>query len=122
MRIAVATLAAVVLLVDLAAAQSRDPRVADALRVEWARVPERAAIEGYVYNDSAYRIGLVRLQVVTRDEPSEPPTSTLAWVYGDIPARGRWYFRVRMPQRREVLGVTIESFHLIAHEPGPESP
>jgi hypothetical protein len=111
----------VLLVVGIASAQAPDAVVASALRVDWERVTDRPAIEGYVYNDSEYRIGLVRLRVSAR-EPGQAPTDTLAWVYGNVPARGRWYFRVRMPQSMEVLGVTIESFHLIARDRATESP
>jgi len=108
--------------VGVASAQTPDAAVASALRVEWERVADRPGIEGYVYNDSSYRIGLVRLSILSRDDPAQAPTSTLAWVYGNVPARGRWYFRVRMPATREVVKVEIESFHLIARDPPAESP
>jgi hypothetical protein len=121
-RVAGAVVLALVLVVGVAPAQTPEPRVAEALRVQWERVSERPAIEGYVYNDSDYRIGLVRLRVAVRETPGRPPAETLAWVYGNIPARGRWYFRVRVPRQHEVLGVTVASFHLIARDPPPESP
>jgi len=123
-RAAAAVTAALVMLivVGAASAQALDPRVADALRVEWQKVEDRPGIEGYVYNDSTYRIGLVRLSILGRDEPSQAPTPTLAWVYGNVPARGRWYFRVRLPASREVVTVSIESFTLIARDPPAESP
>ena len=123
-RASAAAAAALVLLlvVGTASAQAPDPRVAEALRVEWQKVEDRPGIEGYVYNDSTYRIGLVRLSILARDAPSQTPTPTLAWVYGNVPARGRWYFRVRMPAAREVVNVSIESFTLIARDPPAESP
>ena len=120
-RIAGAALLILLVVVGLASAQALDPRVGNAVRVEWERVTDRPAIEGYVYNDSDYRIGLVRLRVSSRP-PGQTPTQTLAWVYGNVPARGRWYFRVRMPQAVEVLAVTVESFELIAREAPAESP
>ncbi|HET7344076.1 MAG TPA: FxLYD domain-containing protein [Methylomirabilota bacterium] len=121
-RVAAAVVLGLVLVVGVAPAQTPEPQVAEALRVQWERVTERPAIEGYVYNDSDYRIGLVRLRVAAREAAGQPPTETLAWVYGNVPAHGRWYFRVRVPRQHEVLGVTIESFRLIAREPTPESP
>ena len=119
---AAAAALAMLLVAGVAAAQAPDPRVAEALRVEWTRVPDRPGIEGYVYNDSPYRIGLVRLTILSRDDPSETPKSSLAWVYGNVPARGRWYFRVRTPSSREVVSVSVESFAVIAREPAAESP
>ena len=119
---AAAAVLAMLFVVGAASAQTLDPRVADLLRVEWERVADRPGIEGYVYNDSPYRIGLVRLSILGRDDPSQEPTPTLAWVYGNVPARGRWYFRVRTPASRQILKVTIESCTLIARETMPESP
>jgi len=106
----------------VAGAQAVDPRVAEALRVEWQKVEDRPGIEGYVYNDSNYRIGLVRLSILAREAPAQTPTPTLAWVYGNVPARGRWPFRVRLPAAREVVSVSIESFTLIARDAPAESP
>lgn len=119
---AVAAVLAMLIVVVAASAQAPDVRVAESLRVEWQKVDDRPGIEGYVYNDSTYRIGLVRLTILGRDEPSQTPTPTLAWVYGNVPARGRWYFRVRLPAAREVVNVTIESFTVIARDPPAESP
>ena len=118
---AAAAVLAMLFVVVAASAQTLDPRVADLLRVEWERVADRPGIEGFVYNDSSYRIGLVRLAILARDAPGQEPTSTLAWVYGNVPARGRWPFRVRVPASREILKVTVESCTLMAREP-TESP
>jgi hypothetical protein len=120
-RVVRGALLAVLLLAPVASAQPPDPRVAEALRVEWQPSTERPGIEGFVYNDSPYRIGLVRLQIMSR-EPGRAPTPSLAWLYGNVPARGRWPFSVRVPRTREVVSVAIESFHLIAREPAAESP
>ena len=120
--VAVAVTLVLLALAASAAAQAVDPSVARSLRVEWERIPDRPGVEGYVYNDSAYRIGLVRLSIVGRDEPSQPPTSTLAWVYGNVPARGRWPFRARVPASREILSISVESFSVIARDPTAESP
>jgi hypothetical protein len=111
-----------VVFVGIASAQPPETIVHEALRVEWDRAEVRPGVEGYVFNDSSYRIGLVRLRVITRDESGEAPGELLAWVYGDVPARGRCYFSVRVPKAREIVGITIESFKLIAREETPESP
>src|SRR5437762_11063931 len=82
-------LALLVTLVGLVSAQTLESRVADALRVQWGRVDSRPGIEGYVYNDSSYRIGLVRLRVLTRDESGHTPAEMLAWEVGRASCRGR---------------------------------
>lgn len=112
----------ILMLAGVAPAQTLESRVAAALRVEWERVTDSPRIEGSVHNDSQYRIGLVRLRVTTRDDASQTPGEMLAWVFGNVPARGHWTFSVRVPQGREVVGVTIESFKLIALEKPAESP
>ena len=110
------------LVVGIASAQPPETIVQDALRIEWDRAQIRPGIEGYVYNDSPYRIGLVRLRVITREESGQAPGELLAWVYGNVPARGRCYFSVRVPKAREIVAITVESFKLIAREETPESP
>jgi hypothetical protein len=103
------------------AAQSPEAVVAESLRIDWKKMEERSGVEGFVYNDSPYRIGLVQIRVMGRD-PGQEPAPTLAWVYGNVPARGRTYFRARVPQGREIVDVVIDSFRLIARDPPPESP
>jgi hypothetical protein len=115
-------LMSLVVFVGTSSAQPPEAIVQEALRVEWDRAEIRPGIEGYVYNDSPYRIGLVRLRVITRDDGGQTPGELLAWVYGNVPARGRCYFSVRVPKAREIVGITIESFKLIAREETPESP
>ena len=108
-------------LADLTAAQSAETEVAKALRIEWKPTTQRRGVEGFVYNDSQYRIGLMRLKLDVRDG-SSPPTQMHAWVYGNIAAQGRSPFSARLTQPGEVVEVTIESFRLISRDVVPESP
>ena len=107
-------------LVSVTAAQSAEAEVAKALRIEWKPSTQRRGIEGFVYNDSQYRIGLMRLKLDVRDGAS-PPTQMHAWVYGNIAAQGRSPFWARLTQPGEVVGVTIESFRLISRDIVPDS-
>ena len=116
------TLVLLFVLAPKTSAQMPEHRVASALRVEWDRASGGAGIAGYVYNDSPYRIGLVRLRLALREDPDRHSGEMLAWVHGNVPARGRWPFSVRGPAAGEVVGVTIESFSLIALEKTAESP
>jgi hypothetical protein len=112
----------VLVLAAVASAQTTESRVADALRVEWKRVDDPPRVVGHVHNGSPYRIGLVRLRLTTRAGAGQPTEEMLAWVHGNVPARGRWPFSVRIGQPREIVGVSIESFRLVALEAPAESP
>jgi hypothetical protein len=114
---------AVLALAGAAAAQSH-AEVASSLRVEWEALSEewtRPRLVGYVYNNSAYRIGSVRLRVQVLDSAQKVVRDELAWIYVDVPARGRAQFSVRRPEG-EAYRVTVESFVLISREAGPETP
>jgi len=112
--------------VDSATAQALHTQVANSLRVEWQRTTSlggRPAIEGYVYNDSQFRIGGVRLRVEILDSSNQVVGETFGWVYGNISSRGRWPFSMPPPTAGESFRVTVESFHLVAREAPPsESP
>ncbi len=99
--------------------------VAQLLRVEWQQTTgawRRPALEGFVYNDSTYRIGSVRLRIEALDGANQVLSQTLAWAYVNVPARGREPFEVARPREGETFRITVESFVLIAREPPPQSP
>jgi hypothetical protein len=106
---------------DVASAQSPEAEAAKAIRIEWQPSTQRRGIEGFVYNNSEYRIGFMRLKLQLRDGTAAP-TETHAWVYGNISAYGRSPFWARLTQPGEVVAVTIESFRLIARESVPDAP
>ena len=106
---------------DVARAQSAEAEAAKALRIEWQPSTQRRGIEGFIYNNSEYRIGFMRLKLHVRDG-SAAPTETHAWVYGNISAYSRSPFSARLTQPGEVVTVTIESFRLIAREFVPDAP
>ena len=106
---------------DAASAQSAEAEAAKAIRIEWQPSTQRRGIEGFVYNNSEYRIGFMRLKLQLRDGTAAP-TETHAWVYGNIAAYGRSPFWARLTQPGEVVAVTIESFRLIARESVPDAP
>ena len=116
---------AVLGLIDSATAQALHTQVANSLRVEWQRTTSlggRPAIEGYVYNDSQFRIGGVRLRVEILDGSNQVVGETFGWVYGNISSRGRWPFSIPPPPADKSFRVAVESFHLVAREALGESP
>ena len=99
--------------------------VARLLRVEWAPLSEewtRPRLVGHVYNDSTYRIGSVRLRLQSLDASDRVLREDLAWIYIDVPARGRAYFSVNRPAGAQSFRVTVESFLLISRERINETP
>jgi hypothetical protein len=115
---------AVLVLMGSATAQPLLSEVASSLRVEWQRTVSlggRPTIEGYVYNDSPFRIGGVRLRVEILDSSKRVVGETFGWVYGNISSRGRWPFSMP-PPAGESFRVTVQSFYLITREAPSESP
>jgi hypothetical protein len=108
----------------LAVAQGASPvtvkdTVASLLTVEWHRTAEswrRPGIDGYVANASDYRVGGLRLRVEGLDGSDRVVGETLVWVYGNIPARGRWPFTLPLPREGETFRITVESFYLVSRE------
>lgn len=108
-----------------AAAAQLQAEVARLLRVEWAPLSEewtRPRLVGHVYNDSIYRIGSIRLRLQSLDASDQVIRESLAWIYVDVPARGRAYFSVNRPAGAQSFRVSVESFLLIARERVEETP
>ena len=99
--------------------------VAPLLRLEWQPTTEtwkRPGLTGFLYNDSMYRIGSVRLRVEALDAENKVLSETLAWAYVNVSARSREAFTVTRPKVGETFRITVESFVLIAREAPPQSP
>jgi len=114
----------VLALAGAATAQRVEDEVAKQLRVEWETPEEawtRPRIVGHVYNDSAYRLGSMRLRVEVLDAAKQVIHKELAWIYVNVPARGRAYFSVRRPTG-DAFRIAVESFVLIAREAPSETP
>lgn len=66
-------------------------------------------IDGFVHNETGERVTNVRVRVEGLDDAGQPVFNALGWVVGDIPPRGRGYFRV--PARRHPgYRVAVASF------------
>lgn len=102
----------------LAAAQGLPPEPS-AFRVEWERRDARfwrPAVEGYVYNESDYRVGNVRLRVEVVDASGHRLGGKTVWVPGAIDARGRGYFMLPPPEVGQAYRIAVESFDLLARQ------
>src|SRR5262245_38431905 len=114
-----ALLGLIVLFVSgLADAQGARPTV-ESFSVEWARRTgyTRPAVEGYVYNNSEYRVGNVLLRVETFDGSGQRRAATTVWVPGAIDAGGRGYFILPALEPDRTYQLSVQSFDLLSRQP-----
>jgi len=86
-------------------------------RIEYGReaVPRGGwAVEGYVNNDSNYRVSGVRLRVQVLDEAGAVVGESFGWVYGNVPAAGRAYFVVPVPRKGADYRITVVAYSPIS--------
>ena len=97
-------------------AQGAHP-ILEGFRIEWDRRTDgwrRPGIDGYLYNDSTYRIGNVRLRVEILDGSKSVVGERFAWVLGDVTPGGRAYFTLPPPPAGQDYRITMESYNVIA--------
>lgn len=112
-------LLSVLLLATAAWGQGTDRPQPQSFRVEWqprAGLWARPGVEGYVYNESAYRVGNVRLRVQLLDASERVLEERFAWIYGDIGAGSRGYFVLPAPGAGRTYRIAVESFDLISRQ------
>jgi hypothetical protein len=119
-RLGIGVIVAVLMGLTLAVDATAQPQaeVAKLLRVEWEIPSEewtRPRLVGHVYNDSTYRIGSVRLRIEVLDASQQVVREELAWIYVNVPARGRASFSVRRPPG-DAFRLSVHTFVLIARE------
>lgn len=107
---------------DVLAQGAAAPSV-DALRVTWqprqyAVVP---AIEGYVQNDTAFRVSSVRLRVEGFDADGQSVGETSTWAFGTIPPGGRGHFVVPPVPRATTYRITVAAFDRVSREEPPST-
>ena len=90
---------------------------ASSFRVEWSASdpsPNGVRLQGYVYNDSRYRVTNVRLRIVALDDEHRAMTEIFTWVYGDVPAGGRTDFAAPYMPPATAYQVTVVWFDPVA--------
>jgi hypothetical protein len=74
------------------------------------------AIVGWLYNDHNFVISNVRVRVDVLDAGGQPVGNGEAWVYGNVPARGRAYFFVPVPRYAAAYRVTVVRYDRLQFE------
>jgi hypothetical protein len=117
-----ATVLAAALLLGLLTAsvvRAQGPVSLESFHVEWTTRTDawvKPGIDGYVYNNSIYRVSNVRLRVETLDQANQPISERFSWVYGNIDARGRGHFVLPPPQAGGTYRITVVSCDPVAKE------
>ena len=106
-------------------AQSDRP-TADSFRLEWMRRPGwmRPGTDGYLYNESRWRVTNVRVQARALDGSGRLVRETVVSVFGNAVPGTRTFFALPALAEGESYQLEVVSFDLIARE-GPareESP
>lgn len=111
---------ALVLLGATAHAQDARRPEPHSFRIEWARLPPsmRPGVEGYVYNDSRWRVTNVQLRAQVLDGSGHVVRESVASVWGNVVPRGRAFFRLSPLAAGESYELSVVSFDLISLE-GP---
>jgi hypothetical protein len=111
--------AAVLAAFGAARAQGTTADIDRYFRVEWdpEAVPRGGwAVQGYVYSSHLYRVSGVRLRVEVLDASGQVVHVAYGWVPGDVPAGGRAYFFVSVPNRGAAYRVKVLSYFLVSRE------
>lgn len=111
---------ALLLLGTAAHAQEASRPQPQSFRLEWARLPPtmRPGVEGYVYNDSRWRVTNVLLRVQVVDGAGRVVRESMAPVWGNVAARGRAFFKLAPLAEGESYELAVVSWDLISLE-GP---
>jgi hypothetical protein len=109
------TMAAPGLALQGAAAQDRESAsVGDPFRVQFAAMPNGnggVRVTGYVYNDGSLAADNVQLRITEIDFSGYKVTSYIKPVLDTVPASGRAYFDVTVPDDGEAYQIAVDSWN-----------
>jgi len=86
-------------------------------RVRWdvaTQSPTPPRLNGYVYNDSRFRVTNVRLRIIAFDGADRTVDERTSWVWGDIPSRGRGFFAAPVTLRATTYQISVVSYDLVS--------
>ena len=119
MRRCVLLLAATALIVAAASAEAQAPRpTSESFRIEWARRPPsmRPGVDGYIYNESRWRVTNLRVRAVVVDAAGTPVRESVVSVWGNAVPGTRTFFGLPSIGEGEIYQLTVVSFDLISEQ------
>jgi hypothetical protein len=113
-------IAAAALVVAAATAQAQAPGrpTSESFRIEWARRPPsmRPGCDGYLYNDSRWRVTNIRIRAVVVDAAGATVRESTVSVWGNAVPGTRTFFTLPSIGEGEIYQLTVVSFDLISEQ------
>jgi len=113
-------IAVAALVVAAAVAQAQPPGrpTAESFRIEWVRRPPsmRPGVDGYIYNDSRWRVTNLRVRAVVVDATGTPVRASSVSVWGNAVPGTRTFFVLPAIREGEIYQCTVVSFDLISEQ------
>jgi hypothetical protein len=119
MRRCALLLAATALIVIAASAEAQAPRpTSESFRIEWVRRPPsmRPGVDGYIHNDSRWRVTNIRVRAVVVDAAGTPVRESVVSVWGNAVPGTRTFFVLPSIGEGEIYQLTVVSFDLISEQ------
>lgn len=120
MRPGALLIAVATLVVAAAVAQAQGPArpTSESFRIEWARRPPsmRPGVDGYIYNDSHWRVTNLRVRAVVVDAAGTVVRESVVSVWGNAVPGTRTFFVLPAIHEGEIYQLTVITFDLISEQ------
>ena len=109
---------ALLALAAVAGAQSSGRPTSESFRIEWVRRPPsmRPGVDGYIYNDSRWRVTNLRVRAVVVDAAGSTVRETVVSVWGNAVPGTRTFFVLPAIGEGQAYQLTVISFDLISEQ------
>jgi hypothetical protein len=109
---------ALVVVAAVAQAQSPGRPTPDSFRFEWARRSPsmRPGVDGYIYNDSRWRVTNMRVRAVVVDASGNKVRENMVSVWGNSVPGTRTFFVLPAIAEGETYQLTVVTFDLISEQ------
>src|SRR2546430_3726398 len=90
----------------------------ESFRIEWVRRPPsmRPGVDGYIYNDSRWRVTNIRLRAVVVDAAGAVVRESIVSVWGNAVPGTRTFFVLPSIGEGEIYQLTVVTFGLISEQ------
>jgi hypothetical protein len=109
---------ALLVVAAVAGAQSPGRPTPESFRIEWERRSPsmRPGVDGYIYNDSRWRVTNVRVRAVVVDAAGATVRESVVSVWGNAVPGTRTFFVLPAIGEGQIYQLTVVSFDLIAEQ------